>query len=51
MDKVNFLVGSKDLDIKGFKVFDEVALSFLEILSKESQKKLQLSTNVVLNIL
>ena len=35
MDKVNFLVGSKDLDIKGFKVFDEVALSFLEILSKE----------------
>lgn len=35
MDKVNYLVGSKDLDTKGFKVFDEVALSFLETLSKE----------------
>ena len=36
MDKVNYLVGSKDLDTKGFKVFDEVALSFLETLDGDA---------------
>lgn len=38
MEQVNYLIGSQDIDVKGFKVFDEVILNFLETLSNAISK-------------